>query len=414
VADKRKPVIDESDSQELETRQRCAARRPASVFSRLGLRWSTQSLSVRRANAVMFLAIACGLLLLAPGCARFVAFKQRVSLMEAAALRDLGPTPPVQTMEAWLTAQQFTITSSSPGSGGIAELHLGNGTFFWRPARVMVFYTSPRERVVRTKWYYLHGQSGPGGQSSRLAGKVGALSIALIYGGAGYSIFHAARRKRRIARGCCLECGHDLRGVDHQICPECGAPARDRAGGRGIVGAILAGGLSTRMGGEAKQDLLLPDGRRMIEHVADALGAFCDRIVIVGESRALPHLRRVFDRHPGAGPLGGIEALLAGRADATYIVCPCDIPRISPELLLLLASAPDDGAAVFRADGRVSPLPLRIGAAALPIVQGLLQRGERSVHALIRELDAHVIDVPPEQAAELHNVNSPTDFALLG
>ena len=32
-----------------------------------------------------------------------------------------------------------------------------------------------------------------------------------------------ARRMIRHKRGCCIKCGYDLRGAEHEVCPECGA-----------------------------------------------------------------------------------------------------------------------------------------------------------------------------------------------
>lgn len=31
-----------------------------------------------------------------------------------------------------------------------------------------------------------------------------------------------SRKSRRLARGCCVSCGYDLRGIDNPLCPECG------------------------------------------------------------------------------------------------------------------------------------------------------------------------------------------------
>ncbi|MEE8154284.1 MAG: hypothetical protein V3T53_04920 [Phycisphaerales bacterium] len=36
----------------------------------------------------------------------------------------------------------------------------------------------------------------------------------------------AARRRIRRKRGHCIKCGYDLRGAEHEACPECGAPAK--------------------------------------------------------------------------------------------------------------------------------------------------------------------------------------------
>lgn len=42
------------------------------------------------------------------------------------------------------------------------------------------------------------------------------------------STIRAARRRLRVRRGCCGECGYDLTGNSSGVCPECGTPTRAR------------------------------------------------------------------------------------------------------------------------------------------------------------------------------------------
>jgi len=219
--------------------------------------------------------------------------------------------------------------------------------------------------------------------------------------------------------------------------------------GRLCTGAVLAGGLSARMG-SPKQSLRLPDGRTMIDHVIEALAAVCQRIVIVGSGadstdnqsnaeidnaapspqpspirereihsgRAERHAT-ISDLRPQAGPLGGIEALLASGIDAPpagagqYLICPCDVPLITPELLRLLAQPSDGPASVFRVDGRdeIEPLPARLSTAALPEVRRMLETQHRSVWRLMQELQSRVIPIALQDAFQLHNVNTIEDFS---
>lgn len=216
------------------------------------------------------------------------------------------------------------------------------------------------------------------------------------------------------------------------------------------TGAVLSGGLSSRMG-SPKQFLRLPDGRMMIDHVIDALAGVCQRILIVGSgtdstsnqsnadagtSAASPSpqpspLRErevhsgqvqryasIPDLRPHAGPLGGIEALLASGIDAPpggagqYLICPCDVPLITPAVLSLLAQPSDSPATVFRIEGRdeIEPLPARIGAEALPAVRRMLKTQHRSVWRLMKELQPCIITITARQALQLHNVNTIGDF----
>jgi molybdenum cofactor guanylyltransferase len=182
-----------------------------------------------------------------------------------------------------------------------------------------------------------------------------------------------------------------------------------------LTGAILAGGRSSRMG-QPKQEIVLADGRMMIEHVADALMAACDQVVIVGRTAAMPRLRRVRDLRPGMGPLSGIEALLASGIGEQYLVCACDVPRITPELLSMLTERRDEPATVFRTRGAegIEPLPMRISSDALPIVREQIDARRLSLLALMDRLRPAVIDLPAERTDELRNVNTPEELARLG
>lgn len=57
--------------------------------------------------------------------------------------------------------------------------------------------------------------------------------VLLMYSVSGWRAWFAAhplsRRSRRVARGLCLNCGYDLRGVGSGVCPECGHTMEPRA-----------------------------------------------------------------------------------------------------------------------------------------------------------------------------------------
>lgn len=73
------------------------------------------------------------------------------------------------------------------------------------------------------------------------------------------------------------------------------------------LGAIIAGGQSSRFGADKAQALL--GGCPLIEHVAKALKAQCDAVIICG--RTWGDWIAVDDRPaPGLGPLGGLCAAL--------------------------------------------------------------------------------------------------------
>ncbi len=73
------------------------------------------------------------------------------------------------------------------------------------------------------------------------------------------------------------------------------------------LGAIIAGGQSSRFGADKAQAML--GGRALIDHVADAMDARCDAVVICG--RKWGSRICLADRpRPALGPLGGLCAAL--------------------------------------------------------------------------------------------------------
>ncbi len=103
------------------------------------------------------------------------------------------------------------------------------------------------------------------------------------------------------------------------------------------LGAIIAGGQSSRFGADKAQALL--GGRPLIEHVAEALESQCDTVIICG--RRWGDWVAVDDRPaPGLGPLGGLCAALHYAADHGFdsvVTAGCDtlpVPGLTEEAAL--------------------------------------------------------------------------------
>ena len=180
------------------------------------------------------------------------------------------------------------------------------------------------------------------------------------------------------------------------------------------TGAILAGGASTRIG-SPKHALSLPDGSTMVEAVATALGAVCERLVILGAEDVMPALPHVADLRPDCGPLGGIEALLASDIDTQYLVCPCDLPFVTSELFNTLLQPSQAAATVLHLEGseQIEPLPARISAEALDATKRLLDEGRRAVYQLMKTIDVEKISAHKAWSKLLTNVNTPQEYAAL-
>lgn len=107
-----------------------------------------------------------------------------------------------------------------------------------------------------------------------------------------------------------------------------------------LLGAILAGGQSRRFGSD--KALAVHEGRPLIAHVAEALAAQCEAVVICG--REWGGLVSLVDAPtPDLGPMGGLcAALQHGNLlgfDAV-LSCPCDLLDLPRDAALRLAPAP--------------------------------------------------------------------------
>ena len=160
--------------------------------------------------------------------------------------------------------------------------------------------------------------------------------------------------------------------------------------------AILAGGLSTRMGREKAR--LRLDGKSLLAHARAAAGELGCPVRVV---------RR--DLVPRCGPLGGVlTALMVCRAEAVVLLA-CDMPWVSPELLRKLARGVRTRRAVFVAVDGVVGFPFALRAEARLEVESQIERGEFSLQALATVLRAKRSEVPA-RAVELVNLNTPQEL----
>ena len=107
-----------------------------------------------------------------------------------------------------------------------------------------------------------------------------------------------------------------------------------------ILGAILGGGTSSRFGSD--KALALHEGRPLIGHVAAALAAQTQALVICG--RAWGGTPELADQPaPGLGPIGGICAAMQHGAENGFthvLIAPCDLLGIPADTAARLLPGP--------------------------------------------------------------------------
>ena len=162
--------------------------------------------------------------------------------------------------------------------------------------------------------------------------------------------------------------------------------------------AILAGGLSTRMGRDKAR--LRLGGRTLLAHVK-----------AVARQTGLPFrvIRR--DLVPRCGPLGGVYTALKCASAGAVMVLSCDMPFVLVELLARLRGRlRTPAAAVFCVTTEGAGFPFLIRRTALPVVEKQLAMRRFSLQALATKLEAGKLRPAPARAAGLFNVNTPEDW----
>jgi molybdopterin-guanine dinucleotide biosynthesis protein A len=180
-----------------------------------------------------------------------------------------------------------------------------------------------------------------------------------------------------------------------------------------IVGVVLAGGRSTRMGRD-KASIEVAPGERLVDRVVAAVRAALaaagetePRVVVSGEVAGHDC---VPDAAAGLGPVAGIAAAVAalrGSASALLVV-PVDLPALDGAALLPLLRARPPAAYA----GSALPALLGTDAATVAAVEATLAAAgrDRSVTALLARLGAGEVPLDAAHARALTNANTPAEL----
>ncbi|MET0344188.1 MAG: molybdenum cofactor guanylyltransferase [Polyangiales bacterium] len=185
-----------------------------------------------------------------------------------------------------------------------------------------------------------------------------------------------------------------------------------------MILGIFVGGKARRMGGTPKGLLPAPDtGEALVVRLA-RIGAEAGlEPVLVGSAEPyaalVPTLRRLPDAPAGIGPLGGLMALLDASAPAQALAVACDMPFVSRELLVRVATAPLAADVLApRTGDRWQPLCARYDAGALrgPVATAIAS-GVRSFQRLFDALTVATLTLTPDEQAQLVDWDTPEDVS---
>ncbi len=192
-----------------------------------------------------------------------------------------------------------------------------------------------------------------------------------------------------------------------------------------IVGAILAGGLASRMGSRDKALLEHSTGKTFALHILEEMTAAALSEVVISANDPEPYRSLgcpiVPDLHSGCGPLAGVEAVLdfAGKtysADGVLFL-PCDMPAISRrEIKLLMDAFAAEPRRVCFAVAHDAPVPRRhpcccvVPVALLGEIKRALGEGQFKIGRVWDGLDPNCVEF--KNARGFCNINTPEEFAL--
>lgn len=190
-----------------------------------------------------------------------------------------------------------------------------------------------------------------------------------------------------------------------------------------VAGLLLTGGRSRRMGFD--KALLMVDGQPNAVRLAGVLRRVAaGPLLEVGPGRS--GLPSVEEERPGEGPLVALAAgsrALAGLGwHGASLLLACDLPRLSAEVLAVLAAWPSEGSVVPLLAGAPQPLCARWSPSDLEVARRLAAQGRRAMQDLLAETGP-VLLRPGEwlgpgdaemRAEVLADVDSPADVERLG
>ena len=187
---------------------------------------------------------------------------------------------------------------------------------------------------------------------------------------------------------------------------------RDGRASQSISGIILAGGMSRRMG-TPKADLLLCGKSFLHWQVAKFQALGIEDIMISGAAcPKLPGTRRIEDKYPNRGPLGGLHACLSEAQHPQALVVTVDTPLVPANALAHLRRTHCKGITTLRHGDKVEPLTAVYDSAIAQIIEPLILKSGAPVLRLMDRVSWwQFIYSGPEEL--FINCNTPEDYARL-
>lgn len=182
---------------------------------------------------------------------------------------------------------------------------------------------------------------------------------------------------------------------------------------------ILAGGKSKRFGSDKARVLF--GGVPLICRCADVLEPVTESIKVVAATAGAYQdlgLTTIGDRHPGLGPLGGLDTAVSDRlthdGEGWLLLAACDLaqPDVGLAQRLIEHIRPDTDAVVYKGQ-RWEPLFALYHSSIQAAVRDQINSGQRAMWRLI-ERSRHVAVSLPDGLTGITQINTPDELERLG
>jgi len=176
-----------------------------------------------------------------------------------------------------------------------------------------------------------------------------------------------------------------------------------------MLGAVLNGGASTRMGRDKAS--IVFEGETLLERAVRTMKDVVDDVVILGGERALPGVVRVRDAIEGAGPLAGLVSAFHVAGGGPVLLLAVDLPGVDSALLQRCADAlvRSDQAVIVRHASTLQPLCGAYGPGLDDLAHDRLASDDTSMRSFLEGVPLLTMIDVPEPA--IRNLNTPEDLS---
>ena len=197
-----------------------------------------------------------------------------------------------------------------------------------------------------------------------------------------------------------------------------------------IVGAILAGGKSRRMG--QNKALLSFHGKPLIQHATELMQKIFSQVLVVCWNRQqyeFLEIPTIVDKIPNCGPLGGIHAALSEVNNRPVFVLACDLPFVTQALIRYIVNFPvytdfdTTGsenlnemplAKIPTCQKRLQPLVGLYYPGVLPIIEQQMTQYQLQIECFLQNIATIEVPISSQQSFYNNrifcNVNTPQDY----